>query len=74
MSELNTAVGRDGKTYRIRKCGMTWEIEYRKDYKYPSGETFTAWFAAFEPKQRLFTSLNEVKEVYNQLLEGIYTL
>ena len=74
--EVMRSKSKDGRVYRIIKMSAydVWEIEYKKEYKYTSGEVCTAWFAAFEPRQRLFTSLSETKQVFNQLLEGVTTL
>ena len=71
--EVKRGVARNGVVYRIRKSVLAydiWEIEYQRVYKYPNGEECIAWFAAFEPKQKLFTNWDEVNEMFNKFLEG----
>lgn len=63
---------KNGKVYRIRRTVSAydiWEIEYMRKYSFPSGQECDAWFAAFEPKQKLFTNWEEVNEVFNKLIE-----
>lgn len=70
--EVLKRTSKSGKVYRILKMVPAWDlylIEYAKNYTNNDGEKTLVWFPAYEPKNEVFTSLNECKIALKAFLE-----
>ena len=70
--EILRRTSKSGKVFRIYDNCISshiYEIEFKKVYYTESGSECVCWFPAFEPKNKLFTNLDDAKEELEKLLE-----
>ena len=71
--EIYKRTSKSGRVYRILKEIPAWEmyvIEYLRTGKCKDGSEYRAWYPAYEPKQKVFTSIHEAKIAFLAFLEN----
>ena len=71
--EILKRTSKSGRVYRIYQEISSWEmyvIEYLKTGECKDGSEFMAWYPAYEPKNKVFTSLKEAQTAFEAFLEN----
>lgn len=71
--EIARKTAKSGKVYRIwEDSGVfsMYTIEFLKMYHYNDGTSCNCWMPAYEPKQKIFTSITDVRQAFEDFLNN----
>lgn len=71
--EILKSTSKSGKVFRIYKEFESWDlfvIEFLKIGKCEDGTDFRMWYPAYEPKNKVFSSIDEAKIAFAAFLQS----